>query len=293
MHSMTGYGEATTIRNGTRATVQITSVNRKQLDVRVTAPRDLLFVEPSLRSRVAEALHRGGVVLSLSVQQTDSETGTPRVQVDVSAAKSLIDQLRTLAAETGIDNDIRAGDLLSVPGLVAESPLPVSGSALEELCCEAAENAITELRLMQKKEGAALADDLRNRCASLTRSIPELAACEENLLHAFKERLRDRIAELGVELDLDDECLTKEIAFLAERSDISEELTRLQSHLQQMEQVLTAIEPIGRKLDFLCQEIGREITTVGAKIRGTQTACCVLEFKAELGRIREQVQNVE
>jgi len=292
MRSMTGFGRSTVSHDGNQVTIELSAVNsRKQADIRVTIPRELGALEAKLRKRLQKAIHRGSVT-ALFTYEINAESRKTRIRIDTEVAAHVIQELSELASRTGISNEIRVGDLLLVPGLVSES-MTAPLDSLEELAEKAMDLAIDDLQLMQDAEGEALRQDLAGRHARLKTLVAEVRKAAPQALAHYRDTLHKRIEALGVELELDDERLAKEVAFVAERSDITEETVRLESHLGQFAERLSSDEPVGRALEFLCQEMGREISTLCAKAADCGTTEIGLELRTELARIREQVMNVE
>jgi uncharacterized protein (TIGR00255 family) len=201
--------------------------------------------------------------------------------------------LQELAERAGLDTRISLRDVLELPGVLLADETPAPGTVVEELALEALDLALVELRAMQRREAETLAADLRERTSSLARILDAIRAAEPEVLPRYRQRLLERIQALDLDVTADDERLLKEVAFMAERCDITEELVRLQSHVDQLDELLQSDGAAGRSLDFLAQEINREINTVAAKARDTTIAGLSLEFRAELGRIREQINNLE
>jgi uncharacterized protein (TIGR00255 family) len=290
---MTGYGRGEARAHGNRVQVDVSAVNsRKQADLRVTMPRELSPLEPFLRRAAQKRLARGSVTISVSYDlSTEMRKGLIRIDVDL--ASHLAADLKTLARKLGIADTMAIGDLLQLPGVVSED-LASPCDPLRDLALEALEQAIDGLRAMQETEGAELKKDLVARCNDLIELTRRIEQRKDQVLISQRDRLIERIRTLGVEeLAVDDERLAKEVAYYAERSDITEEIVRLHSHLKQFEDALQQDEEIGRSLDFLCQEMNREVTTICSKTADTESAQIALEIKNEIGRVREQVMNVE
>ena len=294
MRSMTGYGRGQSLHQGVVVILELTAVNRKQQDIRLTLPKELLCLEPRLRARVAERLSRGAVAVALTYELT-AERRLAAAQVDAEFAVALVERFRALATRLGINSEIRLGELLAVPGVVqdAQSLLPLDDIA--DAAVLALDAALAALRNMQETEGDNLRRDLLLRSRSLEPRAAELAAGQDAILAHYRDRLKERMVQLGLNPVADAERLAREAALLAERADIHEETTRLASHLQQFRALLETPpdEPAGRNLDFLCQELGREINTLAAKTCDTAHSRLALAFKTELERLREQVQNIE
>jgi len=292
VHSMTGFGRGVAEHEGTRVTVEVSAVNRKQVDFRFVLPKELSSLEPLLRQRVLKDVSRGCLTVAVTYQLS-SRYRLAQWQVDTEVATHAAARLRELARTLGIADRLTLVDLLALPGVVTEQENLVPLDELTGLVMEAVGQALTDTRRMQAQEGAALAADLRARTGRLDEVLTRIRAAEDDVVRHYRDRLQKRLAVLGVAGGADDDRVVREIAFVVERSDVSEETVRLGSHLAQLRTLLDAPGDNGRALEFLGQEMQREINTLGAKTCDTAVADLVLQFKNELGRIREQVCNVE
>lgn len=292
MHSMTGFGRGVAELDGSTAVVEVAAVNsRKQSDIRIIMPRELGGLEPVLRQRVQERVNRG--TLAVTVQYTVApERRAAALSVDLRLGAEAARRLRELAVAAGLEPRLTLADLLAVPGVIGESA-ESPAELVRDLAVEALEEALDGLRSMQRSEGEKLREDLESRAAALREQVEAMAARTDEALILQRQRLRDRIAMLGVDLPLDDERLAREVAFYAEKSDITEEIVRLRSHLDRFSDLLAEDRDVGRELEFLCQEINREATTIGSKTSETAIATVGISMKADLARLREQVMNIE
>ena len=292
MRSMTGYGRGGASGTWGSLTVEVAAINRKQADIRFALPRELAGLEPRLRLRLQAQVTRGAYSVTL-LWNPAAELRAGMVTIDGTALRAAADRLRTLALELGLSRDIRVTELLAVPGVISDGPqcsyVDVAGDAAES----ALDQALAAVRAMQEKEAEVLKADFLKRLAIMRQAVVELTGMSDLALVNARDRLLERVRLLDLKLDLADERLAKELAFAAERSDIAEEVTRLGSHLQQFAEALGKPEAVGRTLDFLCQEISREVNTLSSKTADTAIAARALTLKAELERLREQVQNVE
>jgi uncharacterized protein (TIGR00255 family) len=290
MNSMTGYGRATATLGSHTLTVQVNSVNRKTLDLSVALPRDWEGLEPAVAAEVRRAVARGKVHVAMELT---GGAGAAEASWDEEGVARTLARLQALAAKQGVPFAptadllwrIVSTDRQSAPSPMTEAAQPAVWAALRE--------ALRGFLAMRTKEGAALQADLLTRAAALGRQIDAVAARAPQVPGNCREQLLKRLREAGLELDPGDERVLKEIALFADRCDISEELTRLRSHLEQLGQLLRAEGEIGRKAEFILQEISRESHTIGSKANDLVIARAVIEFKNELERVREQVANVE
>lgn len=292
MSSMTGYGMGTAEADGNRVRIEIVSVNRKQLDLRINVPKELAALEPEMRTWLQERISRGCVNVSLTYglsAELASEVG----RVNRALAIQVGRELRELALEAGLAGDVTMSDVMAVPGVIPEEPAAVPLETLRPLVFFALDRAFGEFYAMRDKEGETLCADLLQRTDRMVEALSQVKVGADHVVADYRERLQKRLREIGVEAPQDDERLVKEVVLMAERSDITEETVRLDSHLAQLREALASRVVSGRKLEFLCQEMHREINTIGAKAGGAQTGEQVVTLKTELGRIKEQVMNLE
>ena len=291
MNSMTGFGAASAPLNNATLRVEIGGVNRKQTEISISLPRAWAELESQVRELVAGAVSRGRVNVSISLQATASGTGNITVNKAKLAAlqqcmAEVSDSLQQPLTPT-LDALVRLG----VIGEESESDISIETAwATTEPAVREALQAFLTLRA---EEGANLRADLLARINTLRRYREQLIARAAGVPARYREQLLKRLEESGLPLPADDERIIKEIALFADRCDVSEETTRLASHLDQFERICDKQEAVGRTLDFLCQEIFRELNTTGSKANDAELAQLVVTAKTELEKIREQVQNVE
>jgi len=283
MRSMTGFGRGTAERDGTRATVDIRSVNHRYFDLKLRGAPLPPAVEDALGKKLRDAIERGAVAVSVHVTRAASTTS----RFDHDAARAAHHALADLASRLGLPGPDLAL-VLAQPGVVR------AGDADDEpadATLAAAEAALVQLVAMRGKEGAVLATDIGARLDELAATRAAIATHAGTVSAQLQRRLHDRVAKLAV--DVDPARLAQEVALLAERADISEELVRLASHLDQARALVAAPGGVGRRLDFLVQELGRELNTIGSKSALAEVTALVVDGKAALEKLREQVQNVE
>lgn len=293
MKSMTGYGRGEASQGGYKITVELSSVNRRQSEITVSLPRPLETLEPRVRDQVNQRIARGR--LNVKVSWHAGEDGTvARARVNTALAKAYLRELGKLARELKVADAITLDLLLRVPGVLETDEELADAQEFWSAIERALGAALDELVKMRQREGAHLAKDLRTRMAIMRRSVSRIGKAASQMVERYREQLRERIKSAGLETPPpDDERLLKEIVYFADRSDISEEITRMQSHFKQFDGLLKTGEPIGRTLDFLAQEMNREVNTIGSKANDSVISREVVVMKAELEKFREQVQNVE
>jgi uncharacterized protein (TIGR00255 family) len=291
---MTGFGRAARERNGFGIEVEARSVNHRHLDLRVRLPRMLAELESAMKARIQGTLARGKVDVTVNLV-----TGTAQssVEIDETIAKQYVEASRVLAERHGLAGELGAAELLGMPGVTRVVETEIDTEGLDVVIGEAIEEAIAALIAMRESEGRSLAAELEGRIAR----VDELAAAFQErageVLAVATQRLQKRAEQIKRDVGLlDDARLHQEIVIAADRLDITEELVRLRSHVVQFRETMESAgrgQPVGRRLDFLLQELGREANTVGSKASDAPLAQDVVELKTELERIREQVQNVE
>lgn len=288
--SMTGFGRAEAMRGRLRVEVEISTLNRKQLDLRLSLPRGLGVLESRVASLLQQHLRRGQV--TVNVRLTGAAPGGV-LTLDRPLAKRAIADLRKAARALDLPDRLDTSVLLTIPGvLTARDP----GQDVEQVWLVlrlALQRALTALIAMRKREGEALARDVKRRLAAMARSVNALAKRAPWAARRYEALLRGRMQEAGIALSRKDPQVLKEVLMMVERGDVAEELVRLRSHVAHAGALLRGQEPAGRPLDFLCQELLREINTVGSKCGDAQMARLVVTFKADLEALREQIQNVE
>ncbi len=293
MKSMTGYGRGECAQKGFKVTIEVSSVNRKQSEISVNLPRELEVLEAQIRDEVNKVISRGRLTVRVTLHSAEnSEAG--QVRVNLGLAKVYAKEFQKLAKELKISDSISLELLLKSPGVLHTANEIDEAEDLWPAVEKALKGALGQLLKMREREGDHLAKDLGARMNSIQKSCRKILKQAPEVQKKYREQLRLRIKNSGLDLpSVDDERLIKEVVYFADRSDISEELTRLQSHFQQFDDCMKSKEPIGRTLDFLSQEMNREVNTIGSKGNDALISKEVVILKAELERFREQVQNVE
>lgn len=285
--SMTGYARHATETDGQSLVWEIRSVNHRHLDLRIQVPDALRALEVEARAMLQELLARGRVEAVLRVE---TDPTTDEIRFDHERATVLIRTLREIDQMMVNGARVSALDVLTWPGIMQRDE-PVDIEGLREPVLEGLKATIGELRAMRLAEGATLRQALETRLDAFAERVRQLRGRRTEVLEAQRERLRSRIAEL--DLALDEQRLEQEVALLAQRLDVDEELDRLDGHLAAMREILGRDEPVGRRLDFLMQEFNREANTLGSKSHDLETTRVVLEMKVLTEQMREQVQNIE
>ncbi|MFT5187792.1 MAG: hypothetical protein ACI957_000808 [Verrucomicrobiales bacterium] len=292
MRSMTGIGIGEANRLPWRCGVEIQSVNRKQLDVVVSLPKNLGQLERLLRQLVQERVSRGRISMKV-IFETDEDADYESAQLKVcqSLAREYARHYQELKEKLGVP--LSPIDLLRAPGVFELQEQEIEASQVWPVIESAATQALDNLITSREEEGKHLAKVLTEGRERVMKIVAEMRAHAPTVVQRHRENLHARLAEAGLPLPLDDERLLREIGLFAERSDITEELDRLVSHDKQLVQYLQSDEPVGRPLDFLSQELNREFNTVGSKANDAALTQLVVQGKTEVEKIREQVQNIE
>jgi uncharacterized protein (TIGR00255 family) len=288
---MTGYGRGQSVHEGSKFSVELNSVNRKQSDVVVTLPRELAELEPRVRDVINSEVSRGR--LNVVVAWHRSASNSQQLALDVEAARiyhrAMLELQRELnaAGEVSIESVLRAPGVLRIPEeqLSAEEVWPHVEAALK--------SALNDLVKMREREGKHLAKDLIKRLKTVRALVRQIRHLQPSVIKRYRQSLHERVQRAGLELSVDDERLVREVIFFAEKSDSTEELTRLESHFAQFAHHLRRNEPVGRTLEFISQEIAREFNTLGAKANDSEISQLVVTCKAEMEKVREQIQNIE
>ncbi len=292
MLSMTGFGRGeSTFADAYTIKVEISSVNRKQLEIRCALPPELSALEPAARKAVSALISRGSIMLRATV--TPAVGRASGLAVDEDALNTLVAAARKARQKAGLSGEVAVETLMQIPGVIQSAAVRNGetefASAFEAALAEAGEN----FQAMRAAEGTALREDLLRRTALLEGFVAKLEEAVKGYPETAKARLQEKISAAKLEVPADDPSLLKEILFYTDRSDVTEELTRLHSHFCQLHRFLDANEPAGRSLDFLAQEFFREITTLGNKAAGPVVSPISVAFKSEMEKMREQIQNVE
>ena len=295
IRSMTGFGRASFEQGGVHGDVEVRSVNHRFLDVGVRLPRALSFCEPDVRARVQERFARGKTDVSVSLP--GGGAAGAQVEIDLVAAAQYVEAAAVLEARHRLPAGLDAGRLLSLPGVARSVERELDEAPVHQALLAALDRALGAADAMRAREGEALARELHSRLARVAELAGQVEARATDVAAAARDRLARRAEQLRQETGLVDESrLAQEIVIAADRLDVTEELVRLRSHVEQFGLVLGEAgpgKPAGRRLDFLLQELGREVNTVGSKAQDAPVAHLVVELKTELERLREQVQNVE
>lgn len=288
---MTGYGRAVVIDGNLTATAEIRSVNHRYFDVRIRLPRELLALEDTVRQAVQRHLQRGRVEITITVEDSDEQSRT--VNVDRGLLKQARHALEEARLVLGVAEQPSLSHLALIPGLFRMEEPTADLERYRTVVHAAVTAALTDVIAMRRAEGQALANDIIARVDSVERLVQAVTERVPAVVREAQARLRRRVAELIGDVSVDEGRLEMEVAIMADRGDVSEETARIASHVAQLRALLRGGGPVGRKLDFLLQELNREWNTIGSKANDAAIAQAVVDARAELEKIREQVQNIE
>jgi uncharacterized protein (TIGR00255 family) len=293
MKSMTGYGRGDCSQDGFKITVELSSVNRKQSEISVNLPHEMELLEAQIRDLINRHIARGRLTVRVSLHAGASLTAA-RMHLNVPLAKAYARELSRLSRQLRLSGSVTLDHIVRAPGVfqtdeqlaIEEDFWPAVEKALQQALCG--------LLKTREREGAHLARDLSQRVTIMRKAVLHIQKHAPGVTERYRRQLLERIKGAGLEIpSLEDDRLLKEVVYFADRSDISEELTRLQSHFQQFDDCGKSKEPVGRMLDFLAQEMNREVNTIGSKANDSLISRAVVTLKAELEKFREQAQNVE
>ncbi|MBQ9252666.1 MAG: YicC family protein [Clostridia bacterium] len=290
MQSMTGCGSGRASREGWEVTADLKTVNHRFLDISLRLPRNLNFLEQVTRKKLSSGIKRGHVDVFLNVRNT--EEGAQEVQMDLHLARGYMQAAKQIGEALESSQRLELRDLMALEGVVTLTEREMDQDIVQSLCGEALEEAIVQLTAMRAREGEHLREDLRVHLAAAAELRERILERAPLVVSEYKTKLEARLAQLGAN-GVDPQRLAQEVALMADRCAIDEELSRLESHLRQMNQYLGAEGEIGKKMDFLIQEMNREVNTIGSKAQDAEIAQRVVDLKSEIEKLREQIQNVE
>lgn len=292
IRSMTGYGKGEYENELYRFTVEIKSVNHRYGDVLVKLPRHISYLEDTIKKRVKESLKRGKIDIYINLEYI--KESAIDVKVDIPLALSYKEALEDLVKNLKLEEEIKLDDILTMDEIVRTERRELDEDLLEECLMNALDMAIENILQMRLKEGQELKEDLLLKLDLIQDMLELVDERAPLVVEEYRDKLRERISELlDDSLEIDEDCLSIEVAIFADKCSIDEEIVRLRSHIKQFKSILEEDNPVGRKLDFLVQEFNREINTIGSKANDMEISKYVVDLKAEVEKIREQIQNIE
>ena len=291
--SMTGYGRARETRSGRDITVEVRSVNNRYLDVSVKLPRAYIFTEDAIKRRVQGAISRGKVDVFVTIDTTGADTAV--ITVNEALAQSYLDALRRIESIGGdaLKGTYSAVDVARFPEILTITKAEEDLESVQADICAVTDEALAAYNAMRAVEGEKLAADIGARLTTIETLTGKVEARSPETVREYREKLTGRMQEVLQSTTIDEARILTEAALFADKIAVDEETVRLRSHVSQLRGMLVSDEPMGRKMDFLIQEVNRESNTVGSKCNDVEIARIVVELKAEVEKIREQVQNIE
>jgi uncharacterized protein (TIGR00255 family) len=289
---MTGFGRGVAQSEQYKVTVELKSVNNRYLEVAVHAPKLILFLESTIKNQVAQFAERGKV--DVFIQLENIGESSQQLKVDKNLACAYVEAISEIQSAAGLPSKLTVENLLGLPGLFSMEKPEDNLEDIEAVLLAALAEALSGFAAMRRLEGERLAADLLKRRESVCALVQQIDGLSEQVVQDYQAKLFERINELlSDKVAIDEARLANEVAYFADHACINEELVRLVSHLAQLEELLQKDAAVGRKLDFLMQEINREVNTIGSKANYLQINRLVIEAKSELEKIREQIQNIE
>ena len=288
--SMTGFGSGAAEGQGQQIGIELRSVNSRYLDIQIRSPSNLQAFEQAIRERIQARVSRGKISANISWAEAAQQTALPQLSEDV--ATRYLEQLRQLAGRAQADAEVDLALLALLPGIFRFESLEVEGEATQELLFAGLDQALGDLMAMRTAEGQTLAEDLRRRVELVDSHLEHIAELVPNTREQVQSRLRDKVAALLEPGSIDEDRLAMEVVLIAERSDITEEIVRFRSHNAQFFKTLNKGGEVGRRFNFLLQEMNREANTISSKSSDSEIIHWVVEIKEEVERLREQVQNL-
>lgn len=289
--SMTGYGNAKGVAEGLELCIELKSVNNRFLDTSVRMPRTYLFAEESVKSAVGRHITRGKVDVFVTIDS--SKTDDVVVKVNEPLLKGYLSAISQIAGQYGLTDDTTAMAISRFPDVLSVEKKEVDQEAMAAAIGQILEQALQEYDVMREKEGAKLHDDIASRIANIEAMVTVVEQESPKTVADYKARLENKMREVLESTTVDESRILTEAAIFADKVAVDEETVRLRSHIAQMKELIESDVPVGRKLDFLVQEMNRETNTIGSKCQNASIAHVVVDIKAEIEKIREQIQNIE
>ena len=288
--SMTGFGKANIEKNSRKYQVEIKSVNHRYLDISVKIPRNLTYLEEVIKKEVAKKVKRGKVDVFVTFENNSIEGR--EIKINTALAKGYIKELKKLAEEENLLFDLQVNDIARYPDVLAIQDSQDDEEIKFEMI-EVIENATESLVNMRKVEGEKIAKDLKERLNVVQLKVNEVSKLSTGLIEEYVVKLEERIKQILKDQDIDKSRLAQEVVIYADKCSIEEEITRLNSHIAQFNNLLDSNEAVGKKMDFIIQEMNRETNTIGSKANTLEITNSVIDMKTEIENLREQVQNIE
>ena len=289
--SMTGFGRAGYTASGLDITVELKSVNHRYFEFTSRLPRGYMYLEEKLKSFCQQQISRGKLEVSVIIE--DNGAGTAAVEANTALAEAYLNTVKGLSERLRVKNDVKMSSLMNIPELFTVKKQMLEEETVTSAVLAAAEEAMGSFIAMRDAEGEKLKADVLSRADEILRKVEYIEERSPETVTAYRQRLEQKIRELISDVQVDEQRLLTETAVFADKVAVSEETVRLRSHIEQLRQLLDGGGPVGRKLDFIVQEMNREANTIGSKAQDIDIARTVVDIKSEIEKIREQIQNIE
>lgn len=290
--SMTAYGRGEYVKDGRCFVVEVKSVNNRYRDIIVRMPRSLQALEDDMRSQIGERIRRGRIEVSMQIERNGGEEDYT-LELNTPLVKAYMRILQQLSEEFHLDQRLRAESLIQMKDVILMKPQELDPDSIRPCLNEALKTALDSYDIMRMAEGKAIEADLEKRLSRIDESLDEIERTASQVRNEYWMRLKERIKKISDDIEIDENRLLQEAALLIDRADITEEVVRVRSHLGQFRKYMGVDDAIGRRMDFLIQEMNREVNTISSKSSDASISLRAVEAKAELEKMREQIQNVE
>ncbi|MGD0276337.1 MAG: YicC/YloC family endoribonuclease [Syntrophales bacterium] len=293
IRSMTGYGKADAVIGGRRIVIEVKSLNHRYQEMALRMPGFLFSLEPAVKKLIAARISRGRVEVVIRIESDGSLQNGSKLKLNLPLIQNYYQILKQIKEEFSLTEDISLATLTAFRDAFVAAEEEENLAGIWEMLVPVLDEAMVTLTAMREKEGVALRQDLMDRLAIIKTCLGNIALRAPQVVVDYRKRLSERVKEFSEGIDVDEIRLAQEVAMFAEKSDITEEIVRLESHIKQFHDVMDIQETIGRKVDFLIQEMNREVNTIGSKSGDSEISRQVIDIKSELSKLREQVQNIE
>ena len=290
--SMTGFGRAECQDGDYSYKAEIRSVNNRFIEINTRLPKAFLDLELPLKKLVKSHCARGSINVTITLANANGNPGDWEIKPNLPLASQYVEALKEIQTSLGLGGKVNIDSIIGLRDIIKVEPVTID-PAKESLLLNIAESALASLQKMREEEGKYLQNDLSERIDTIEKHAEQIKTRQPEIIQEYKARLKEKIKLLNDGIEIDESRLAQETAILADRCDITEEITRFVSHLKQFRKLFESTEPMGRKLEFITQEINREVNTMGSKSSNIQVANLVIEIKSALEKIREQLQNIE
>lgn len=289
---MTGFGQAECQDGDYSYKAEIRSVNNRFIEINTRLPKAFLDMELPLKKLIKSHCARGSINITISLSNSNGNSGEWEIKANLPLASQYVEAVKEIQTSLGLEGNLSIDSVIGLRDILKVEPVAID-PAKESLLLNMAESALTSLQKMREEEGQHLQRDLSERLDNIEKHAEQIKNRQPEVIQEYKLRLKEKIKLLNDGIEIDESRLAQETAIMADRCDITEEITRLSSHLNQFRNLFDSSEPIGRKLEFITQEINREVNTMGSKSSNIQLSNLVIEIKSTLEKIREQLQNIE